>query len=445
MTAPLTHFGRYRVIAELGRGAMGVVYRAEDAALDRQVAVKTILLPQDRAERATYEARFLQEAKAAGSLNHPNIITIYDLGREGDWAFIAMELLDGEELRDLMNAGSVPLDMALLIGAQVARALAAAHARNIVHRDIKPSNIMVQRGEHAKIMDFGIARMQESEVKTQTGMILGSPKYMSPEQVNGEPLDARSDLFSLAVILYEMVTGTGPFTGKDLGQLMFNITHTDPVAPSQINHAIPKMLDLVIHKGLQKDLTLRYQDGMELAADLEACLTELAPAQAADSTATVPLPARAVGGYATTVIDRSAPADGFTTTVKTPEAGSAVADDETQRLTVDDKTQRLPAAASTAQSADVTRMAARPPATASTSPSPSPSPSIERRARTSGRRLSLAHQFNSAQALTALDDLASHAATQTGAARAGPRDVRRWIWPAAYALAIAGAVMIVFV
>ena len=481
MTAPLTHFGRYRVIAELGRGAMGVVYRADDAALDRQVAVKTILLPQDPAERATYEARFLQEAKAAGSLNHPNIITIYDLGREGDWAFIAMELLDGEELRDLMNAGRVPLDLALLIGAQVARALAAAHARNIVHRDIKPSNIMVQRGEHAKIMDFGIARMQESDVKTQTGMILGSPKYMSPEQVNGEPLDARSDLFSLAVILYEMVTGTGPFTGKDLAQLMFNITHADPVAPSQINHAIPKMLDLVIHKGLQKDLTLRYQDGMEMAADLEACLIELGPAHGADLTApgkpeaasaiaaratgspaTVPLPARAADGYATTMIDISAAADGLATTVKTPQAGAGVADDKTQRLPAGDKTQRLPAGdkaqrlpaaagttPGTTPSADVTRMAARTPATASPSPSSpspaSPSPSMERRAHRSGTRLSLAHQFDSAQALTALDDLAGHAATQAGAARAGPRDVRRWIWPAAYALALTSAVIIVFV
>lgn len=506
MTAPLSHFGRYRIVAELGRGAMGVVYRAEDAALDRQVAVKTILLPQDADERATYEARFLQEAKAAGSLNHPNIITIYDLGREGDWAFIAMELLDGKELRDLMLDGSLTLASSLSIAAQVARALSAAHARNIVHRDIKPSNIMVQQGEHAKIMDFGIARIEASDVKTQTGMILGSPKYMSPEQVNGAVLDARSDLFSLAVILYEMVTGAPPFGGADLGQLMYNIVSAEPPAPSQSNPGIPVMLDLVIHKGLQKDPALRYQDGLEFAADLEACLAGLgagvragvrstartlpgsAPAASASGTAgaysddsiTAKLPGQphAADAYATTMINLAEAGSGFATTVKTPQAGG-VSDGKTQRLpaagvastwptgkirSAANGTTALPAASAleATSAVDATRIMRNAPARgsggagvagggaggaarAAPAPAAAHTPSMERRAHAAGARLALSRQFDSTQALTALDAAHSAETTQGGAHRTSLRDLRWLIWPAAYTLAIGCAILIVFI
>ena len=489
MTAPLSHFGRYRIVAELGRGAMGVVYRAQDEALDRQVAVKTILLPQDADERATYEARFLQEAKAAGSLNHPNIITIYDLGREGDWAFIAMELLDGKELRDLMLAGVLTLASSLSIAAQVARALSAAHARNIVHRDIKPSNIMVQRGEHAKIMDFGIARIEASDVKTQTGMILGSPKYMSPEQVNGAVLDARSDLFSLAVILYEMVTGAPPFGGADLGQLMFNIASAEPPAPSQSNHSIPKMLDLVIHKGLQKDPVLRYQDGLEFAADLEACLAGLgaevrstartlpgagasgAAAGSSDNSSTAKLPAQphTADAYATTMVNLSDTGSRFATTVKTPQGGAGVSGDNTQRLptagvastwprgnipsAVNGAT-ALPAASTleATSAADATRVMRNMPAgsaagvaRAAPAPAAAHTPSMERRARASGTRLALSRQFDSAQALTTLDALHNKETTQSGTHRTGARDLHWLIWPAAYTLAIGCAILIVFI
>ena len=486
MTAPLSHFGRYRIVAELGRGAMGVVYRAEDAALDRQVAVKTILLPQDADERANYEARFLQEAKAAGSLNHPNIITIYDLGREGDWAFIAMELLDGKELRDLMLDGTLTLASSLNIAAQVARALAAAHARNIVHRDIKPSNIMVQQGERAKIMDFGIARMQESDVKTQTGMILGSPKYMSPEQVNGAVLDARSDLFSLAVILYEMVTGAPPFGGADLGQLMFNIVSTEPPVPSQSNPGVPKMLDLLIHKGLQKDPALRYQDGIEFAADLEACLAGLGPdnrtperdpgrdpgrnpvrpadGTGADGSITAAVPAGhgAVNLYATTMIDVSGADSSFAATVKTARADAAPAHEATQRwpAAVSDTLPAVNAALAAgsaspapaldaAQAADATRVMrqvpADAPARAASAPAAAHSPSIERRSRASGTRLTLSRQFDSAQALTALDAAHGNESTHGGAMRAARRDLRGVLWLGAYVLAVAAAVLTVFI
>src|SRR5579859_352370 len=217
--------GRYRVLGELGRGAMGVVYRAEDPLLNRTVAIKTILLSIDPAVRAEYEARFRQEAKAAGGLNHPNLITIYDIGREGDIAYMAMELLEGIELRDLMKSARLELPFVLEILAQVADGLAFAHARGVVHRDVKPSNIMIvgERRAKAKVMDFGVARMHRSEIQTQVGAVLGSPKYMSPEQVAGGAVDGRSDVFSLGVLLYELTAGTPPFAAPDIGQYVLQI------------------------------------------------------------------------------------------------------------------------------------------------------------------------------------------------------------------------------
>ncbi|MBL0122567.1 MAG: serine/threonine protein kinase [Betaproteobacteria bacterium] len=276
----LSHIGRYRVLEELGRGAMGVVHKADDPTLGRQVAVKAVLLSSDAAESAEYQARFYQEAKAAGGLNHPGIITIYDTGREGNWAYIAMELLEGVELRDLMAAGRMPLPLVLSLAAQVASALEFAHEQGVVHRDIKPGNIMVLRGDHAKIMDFGIARMRVSEVKTQVGLVLGSPKYMSPEQVAGRRVDHRSDVFSLGVVLFEMVAGMPPFSGNDIGDLMYTIVNTSPPRASQLNPAVPEFLDLIIAKALQKDVNARYQSAGELAADLVACQEALDDAPA---------------------------------------------------------------------------------------------------------------------------------------------------------------------
>ena len=269
--SPSTQFGRYRVVRELGRGAMGVVYLAEDDSLQRQVAVKTLLLPEDAGEREHLEARFLQEAKAAGSLNHPGIITIHDLGRERDHLYIAMELLQGSELRDRMASGMLPLQEALDIAAQVAAALDAAHARGVVHRDIKPGNIMLLPDGHAKIMDFGIARMKSSNVRTQSGTMMGSPKYMSPEQVGGHPIDHRSDIFSLGSMLYEMVTGTPAFSGPTLGELMQAILHATPAAPSSLRAGIPSALEVVIARAMQKNPKARYQDAGEMARDLAQC------------------------------------------------------------------------------------------------------------------------------------------------------------------------------
>ncbi|MGH8662616.1 MAG: serine/threonine-protein kinase [Burkholderiales bacterium] len=261
--------GRYELLAELGKGAMGVVYRANDPLLDRLVAIKTVSMSLDPQEMAEYETRFYQEAKAAGSLNHPNIVTIYDVGKSGNLAYMAMEFLQGEELRSLL-AGDQPLPVARAvdISAQVAEGLAYAHQHGVVHRDVKPANIMLSVNGRAKITDFGIARMRSAEVKTQTGIVLGSPRYMSPEQVAGKRAEPRSDIFSLGVILYEMLTGRPPFTGEDVTSVMFQIMNLVPPPPSSINARVPEVLDFIVAKAIAKAVEDRYAGAEEFAQDL---------------------------------------------------------------------------------------------------------------------------------------------------------------------------------
>lgn len=268
----ISQLGRYEVMSELGQGAMGVVYKARDPLIDRIVAIKTINLGLAQEEKDEYEGRFYQEARAAGRLNHPNIVTIYDVGKSGDIAYIAMEFLQGCELRDLMREHEkLPVDQVLDMVAQVASGLAYAHEHEIVHRDIKPSNIMVIRDGHVKITDFGIARMASSAVRTQTGMVLGSPKYMSPEQVMGRVIDQRSDIFSLGVMLYEMLTGEAPFMGENVNAIMFKTLNYVPAAPSTLNSQVPEMLNFIVAKALAKGLDDRYQNAKDFAADLRAC------------------------------------------------------------------------------------------------------------------------------------------------------------------------------
>jgi eukaryotic-like serine/threonine-protein kinase len=266
----ISTLGRYKIISEIGQGAMGVVYKAVDPIIDRTVAIKTINLNLSKSELEEYEARFQQEIKAAGRLNHPNIVTIYDVGKTDQVAYMAMEFLEGQELKDLIASGQMPpADQVVDIIAQVADGLHFAHQQDIVHRDVKPSNIMVLKNNAlAKITDFGIARLPNSAVKTMTGLILGSPRYMSPEQVIGKAIDARSDIFSLGVVLYEALTAVAPFDGDNVNAIMYATVNTTPPPPSSHNRAVPPMLDLIVAKAMAKLLEDRYQTVKEFGDDL---------------------------------------------------------------------------------------------------------------------------------------------------------------------------------
>jgi eukaryotic-like serine/threonine-protein kinase len=268
--------GRYQILDELGRGAMGVVYKAEDPNLDRVVALKTIILDKDADGRAEYHKRFFLEAKAAGKLTHPNLVTVYDFGEVDDVAYLAMELLEGTDLRKRVLEGPViPAPEAVEIALQVAEGLAFAHKRGIVHRDIKPANIMLLERGQAKITDFGLARMRVADHKTSTGIVLGTPRYMSPEQISGQPVDQRSDIFSLGIVLWEMLTGRRLFSGTEMAQVSHSITFDEHEPPTRVNPDLPTMLDFVVARALKKDPAVRYQDAAELAADLRTCLAEL--------------------------------------------------------------------------------------------------------------------------------------------------------------------------
>jgi len=295
--------GRYLIESEIGRGAMGVVFRATDSVLQRTVAVKTVNMALEKDHADKYEARFFQEARAAGGLNHPNIVTVYDAGKAGDVVYMAMEYIQGVELRSLLTEGqAMGVSQALAIAAQVAEGLGYAHKNGVVHRDIKPANIMVVANGPVKITDFGIARMRSAADLTQTGVMLGSPKYMSPEQVIGKRADHRSDIFSLGVILYEMLTGASPFSGENITALMYQIVNFAPPAPSTLNAAVPEMLDFIIAKMLGKPLEERYQDATEVARDLRECERSLA----APPAGTVPPRPASLASGTQPVIDVSA-------------------------------------------------------------------------------------------------------------------------------------------
>jgi serine/threonine protein kinase len=286
----LTTIGRYEILGEIGKGAMGVVYRANDPMLSRIVAIKTVNMSSDPEEVAEYEARFYQEAKAAGGLNHPNIVTVHDIGKSGNLVYMAMEYLEGQELRDLMKGEPLPVARAVEIAAHVADGLGYAHQHGVVHRDIKPANIMILDNGPAKITDFGIARMRSAEVRTQTGVVLGSPRYMSPEQVAGRRAEPRSDIFSLGVIFYEMLTGKAAFAGDDITSVMYQILNVVPPPPSSVNPAVPQVLDFIVAKTLAKTPEDRYQNATELAHDLHESAKSMpaAPAPSAGRAAAQP-------------------------------------------------------------------------------------------------------------------------------------------------------------
>ena len=263
-----TKIGRYEVLATLGQGAMGTVYKAVDPLIERTVAIKTINLNLSNEERAEFEERFYREAKSAGRLSHANIVTIYDVGEVDDIAYIAMEYLEGESLREMLDSGVVlPVERISKIAARIASALNYAHENQVVHRDIKPANIMITTNRDVKIMDFGIAQIPTGS-RTQLGTVLGSPKYMAPEQVEGLPTDGKTDIFALGVVLYEMLTGNTPFNGENLSAIMYKILNETPAPPSTLNPRVPPVFDRIVSRALAKRPEDRYQTAREFARDL---------------------------------------------------------------------------------------------------------------------------------------------------------------------------------
>ena len=267
--------GRYQVEKELGKGAMGVVYLGKDPKISRVVAIKTLALSQEfgAEELEDVKTRFFREAETAGRLNHPNIVTIFDVGEEHDLAYIAMEFLKGKDLVPYTKPDNLlPIPKVMSIVARVADALAYAHIQNVVHRDIKPANMMYEPGSDTlKVTDFGIARITDSS-KTKTGMVLGTPSYMSPEQLAGKKIDGRSDLFSLGVSLYQLACGKLPFEGDSMAQLMFKIANEPPTDILSINSDLPECLIVIINRVLAKQVEERYQTGTEMAQALKQCL-----------------------------------------------------------------------------------------------------------------------------------------------------------------------------
>lgn len=268
--------GRYEIIDELGRGAMGSVFKARDPAVGRIVALKTIISAALMgAQSEQYRSRFLREAQAAGSLAHPGIVPVFDVGEHEGVPFLVMEFVDGRTLADALKKGErFTLDRVCEVGGQIAEALGYAHRQGVIHRDIKPANILmtsreVYGAERPRITDFGIAKLTANEITT-TGQLLGTPSFMPPEQFTGSPIDGRADLFSLGVILYCLATGEQPFPGETMTAVSYKVVHTVPVPPSKLNPGVPASLEGVILKCLAKSPAERYQTGEELALELNA-------------------------------------------------------------------------------------------------------------------------------------------------------------------------------
>jgi serine/threonine protein kinase len=265
--------GRYEIDAEIGRGAMGIVCRARDPKIDRVVAIKTIsLIGLDAEAEAEYRERFFTEAQAAGRLSHPGIVTIFDVGEETETRspYIVMEYVTGQSLQTLLSGQNkkLPLRTALELAQELAEALDYAHAQGVVHRDIKPANILLTAAGKAKIADFGIAKLNQAHM-TLPGQVLGSPAFMAPEQLSGDGVDSRSDLFSLGVILYTMLTGHRPFQGNSATTVCFKVVHHDPVSVTAFDSDFPRELAQIVSRAMAKNPTERYQSGLEMALAIQ--------------------------------------------------------------------------------------------------------------------------------------------------------------------------------
>src|ERR1700682_4942512 len=267
----VTKAGRYEIVGELGRGAMGVVYKAMDPVIGRTVAVKTIRLSEQGTglSRPELLSRFQTEARAAGLLTHPNIVVVFDAGEEDGLYYITMELVEGKSLQALLDGGhAFPLPRTLRIMEQTCSALQFAHERNVVHRDIKPANLMLTADDTVKVTDFGTAKILQFGTVQQTAHVMGTPSYMSPEQVKGRAVDGRSDIFSLGVMLYEMVTGEKPFPGQNITTVIYKVVNEDPVPPKQVDPSIHAGISAVVMRALAKDPDTRYQSCREMLEDL---------------------------------------------------------------------------------------------------------------------------------------------------------------------------------
>jgi tRNA A-37 threonylcarbamoyl transferase component Bud32 len=276
--------GRYILRRRIGKGAMGEVWRGEDPEIAREVAVKVLRVPEGLSDQqgAEWRSRFLREARAAGRLSHPGIVAIHDVGEAGDGRlFIVMELVHGQGLDEILKGSPPPqLDRSLEWVAQLADALDSAHRREIVHRDVKPANILIDEEGRARLVDFGIARLSESEL-TREGCFLGSPAFASPEQVRGEVVDGRSDLFSLGAVLYTLLAGQRPFRGEELSTLVYEICHVEPLPPSHFAPHVPRSFGAIALKALAKKPGDRYPFGRDMAADLRAAASGREPVLAA--------------------------------------------------------------------------------------------------------------------------------------------------------------------
>jgi len=290
--------GRYEILEEIGRGAMGVVYRARDPNIGRLLAIKTIRMAElsDPVESARLRERLRREAHSAGILSHPGIVVVYDVGQEGELAFIAMELVPGRSLESLLADGP-PLsrETILSILRQTAAALDYAHRKGIVHRDIKPANLLISEDGVVKITDFGVAKISSSQQLTIAGTVLGTPNYMSPEQVQGKPVDGRADQFALAVIAYELLTGKKPFTGETLTTVLYKIVAEPPPPPHEINPSLPWPVSLVLNRALAKDPEERYPTCTEFVEALERALASKKDWQAGVRAGEESLPTATVG------------------------------------------------------------------------------------------------------------------------------------------------------